>query len=194
MSVMETDAAVVERLDRLSVQMSAILAEMERQREERARWLELTELAGPVMSMLTTRMAELEAKGYFAFAEGGVRIADKVVTSFDQDDIDALGDNIVLILNTVKEMTQPEVMGLLSRTAVEVQHVEDAPSGPPPSTFALLKQMRDPEVRRGLDRTLGVLRSLGTATNTGPATPTTSAATTPAATTPVANTPVANKE
>ena len=33
-----------------------------------------------------------------------------MVTSFGEDDVAALGDNVVLILNTLKEMTQPEVM------------------------------------------------------------------------------------
>lgn len=156
-----SDLTLDEKLDRMSLQLSVMAEELERQREMRSSILELTELAGPVMAMLTTWTAELERKGYFGFAEGGLRIADRVVTSFDEDDIDALGDNIVLILNTVKEMTQPEVMGLLSRTAVEVQDIEDGPLGPPPSTLALLKQMRDPDVRRGLSRTLTVLRSLG---------------------------------
>lgn len=166
MTVMETptplNAQLLERLDRLSLQMTAMHEEMQRSREERARLLEITQLAGPVMDMLTARMAELDEKGYFTFATGGLGILDKVVTSFDEDDIEALGDNIVLILNTVKEMTQPEVMGLLNRAALEVQELEDAPVGPAPSMFALLKQMRDPQVRIGLERTLTVLRSLGT--------------------------------
>ncbi len=161
MTAVEMDRSLVEQLDRLSLQMTEISEELERQREMREMLLGLTELAGPVMQMLTARAAELEEKGYFTFAQGGMEIADRVVTSFSEDDVKALGDNVVLILNTVKEMTQPEVMNLLSRTAVEVQEIEDSPAGPPPSTFALLRQMRDPEVRRGLARALTVLRSLG---------------------------------
>ncbi len=161
MTAIEMDRSLVEQLDRLSLQMTEISEELERQREMREMLLGLTELAGPVMQMLTARAAELEEKGYFTFAQGGLEIADRVVTSFSEDDVQALGDNVVLILNTVKEMTQPEVMNLLSRTAVEVQEIEDAPASPPPSTFALLRQMRDPEVRRGLARALTVLRSLG---------------------------------
>ena len=162
MTVADMDYALIERLDRMSLQMTEISEELERQREMREMLLGLTELAGPVMQMVTAKATELEEKGYFTFAQGGLEIADRVVTSFDEDDIKALGDNVVLILNTVKEMTQPEVMNLLSRTALEVQESEDAPAaGPPPSTFALLRQMRDPEVRRGLARALIVLRSLG---------------------------------
>ena len=161
MTVSDVDFALVERLDRLSLQMTEISEELERQREMREMILGLSELVGPVMQMVTAKATELEQKGYFTFAQGGLEIADRVVTSFTEEDIQALGDNVVLILSTVKEMTQPEVMNLLSRTALEVQESEDAPAGPPPSTFALLRQMRDPEVRRGLARALVVLRSLG---------------------------------
>jgi uncharacterized protein YjgD (DUF1641 family) len=161
MTVVDMDSALVERLDRLSLQMTEISEELGRQREMREMLLGLTDLAGPVMQMVTSKATELESKGYFTFAQGGLQIADRVVTSFTEEDIQALGDNVVLILNTVKEMTQPEVMNLLSRTALEVQESEEAPVGPPPSAFALMRQMRDPEVRRGLARALVVLRSLG---------------------------------
>ena len=161
MTAIDIDTSLLERLDRLALQMTEISEELDRQREMREMMLGLTDLAGPIMQMLTARAAELEAKGYFTFAQGGLEIADRVVTSFSEDDVRALGDNVVLILNTVKEMTQPEVMNLLSRTAIEVQEIEDSPAGPPPSAFALMRQMRDPEVRRGLARALTVLRSLG---------------------------------
>ena len=78
---------------------------------------------------------------------------------FDEDDVAALGDNVVLILETVKEMTQPEVMTMLQRTAHVVNEPGTAPTEPP-SLFALLREMREPEVRLGLARLLDVLRSL----------------------------------
>ena len=179
MTVADTDFAVMDRLDRLSIQMTEISEELARQRETREMLLGLTELVGPVMQMVTSKATELDEKGYFAFAQGGLEIADRVVTSFSEDDVRALGDNVVLILNTVKEMTQPEVMNLLSRAAIEVQAAEDEQPGPPPSTLALLRQMRDPDVRRGLARTLTVLHSLGAQTTAPPASVTASAAAPP---------------
>ena len=74
--------------------------------------------------------------------------------------MEALGDNVVLILNTVKELTQPEIMTLLQRTAVTAQDVEEE-YAEPPSLFALIKQMRDPQTRRGLGRAMTLLRSIG---------------------------------
>jgi uncharacterized protein YjgD (DUF1641 family) len=135
---------------------------------------EVTPLAAPAMATLTDVLAEAEQRGYFTFARGGFAIADRVVTSFGEDDVAALGDNVVLILNTLKEMTQPEVMTMLQRTALTAQHMDEPLA--PPSTLALLRQFRDPEVRRGLGRLMAVLRTLGEASpttppNASPATP-----------------------
>jgi hypothetical protein len=85
----------------------------------------VTELSGPALEAVTSRLAAADEKGYFAFARAGAGIADRVVTSFTEEDVEALGDNIVLILNTVKEMTQPEVMGMLRRTIHTVQDQDD---------------------------------------------------------------------
>jgi uncharacterized protein YjgD (DUF1641 family) len=97
-----------------------------------------------------------ERRGYFAFARSGMEVLDQVVTSFSEDDIRQLGENIVLILNTVKEMTQPEVMQLLQRTAHSVREAEAEEIG----LFRFMWRMRDPQVRRGLSKVLVALRSM----------------------------------
>ncbi len=118
-------------------------------------------LSSDVVTALTTRLAELDRKGYFEFARHSAGVLERVVTSFDEEDIDQLGDNVVLILQTVKEMTQPEVMHMLRRTATAVQSQQQAIAAgddSPPSMWKLLRQMRDPEVRRGLSRAINMLR------------------------------------
>ncbi len=121
---------------------------------------EVTSISGAGVAKLTEILQEAEDKGYFMFAREGAAIADRVVTSFDEDDVRALGDNVVTILNAVKELTQPEVMALLNRTALTIQEVEEAHIEPP-SAFALLKSMRDPQTRRGLARVLSMLHTVG---------------------------------
>jgi uncharacterized protein YjgD (DUF1641 family) len=121
---------------------------------------EVMPLASPAMAKATELLQDLDTKGYFTFARSSAGIVDKVVTSFTEEDVEALGDNVVLILNTVKELTQPEIMTLLQRTAVTAQDVEDE-FAEPPSMFALIKQMRDPQTRRGLGRAMTLLRSIG---------------------------------
>jgi len=81
------------------------------------------------------------------------------VTSFGEEDVKALGDNVVLILQTMKSMTQPEIMNLLGST---VQSLESEPLEPVDYTYrALLSQLRDPEVRRGMAVALRMLQGIG---------------------------------
>lgn len=153
----EDAVALARTLARAIPTMEALLGQME---SLNALTGDLVPLATPAMATLTSTLQELDDKGYFAFAQGGAGIIDKVVTSFTEDDVEALGDNVVLILNTVKEMTQPEVMTLLQRTALTAQDVDEE-FADPPSMFALLKQMRDPQTRRGLGRVMTMLRTVG---------------------------------
>jgi uncharacterized protein YjgD (DUF1641 family) len=118
---------------------------------------ELSPLSQDMFLMLMTRLDEMERKGYFSFFQGGMRIMDEIVSNFTEEDVEQLGENVVLILNTVKEMTQPEIMQLLSSTA-SVMREEDIPEDV--SMLYLMRQMRDPAVKRGLAKTLNVLRTV----------------------------------
>ena len=76
-----------------------------------------------------------------------------------------LGENVVLILNVVKDMTQPEIMSLVHNI---VSGVEDEVAKPVNTSLpALLGQMRDPNVRRGLALTMRVLRVVGAQSEAG---------------------------
>ena len=145
--------------------MASALPTLERLVSQLAMVTELVEVAAPmakpVMESATSRLASLDERGYFEIGRSGLGVIDRVVTSFTEEDVEALGDNIVLILQTVREMTQPEVMQMLQRTFTTVQDDAHDASTEPPGTLALLKQMREPEVRRGLSKALHMLRSLG---------------------------------
>ena len=123
--------------------------------------IELVDDAAPIgrtaFISLMQQLEQFEQKGYFAFGKEAAGIVDQVVSSFSPEDVHALGDNVVLILNTVKEMTQPEVLTMLRRTASAVRDEE-----PPAdiSLLSLLRQMRDPAVKRGLAKALMTLRSM----------------------------------
>jgi uncharacterized protein YjgD (DUF1641 family) len=116
-------------------------------------------LSGPALEALTRRLADLDERGYLRFAGAGAGVLDRVVTGFDESDVEALGENVVLILRTLRDMTQPEIMQMLQRTIRSVR-VEDEPAEPP-GMFELLRQLRKPEARRGLARMIHLLDSLG---------------------------------
>ena len=123
----------------------------------------LLEVVGPIgkgaYDAAERVLQHAEDRGYFAFGRGGLRILANIVTSFSEEDVQRLGDNIVLILRTIQQMTQPEVMNFLSRTATLTALTSDEPLDI--SYGSLLKQMRDPQTRRGLALALRVLHGVG---------------------------------
>ncbi len=155
-------------IDRRLDQLTDLVESLAEEAEERRRFKEsysdlmsdLTPIASQGMETVTKAMMKAEEHGYIDFAKSGLGIVDRVVTSFSDDDVEALSDNIVLILETVKEMTQPEVMQMMQSTFHSVQDADQEPAEPP-GMLALLRQMRDPEVRRGLAKMIAALRSMG---------------------------------
>jgi len=124
----------------------------------------LTDLLDTVMPLsdaafgkLVDLLQTMESKGYFAFASGGLQVLDNVVTSFGKEGMEQLNDNIVPVLQTVTAMTQPQVMGVVHNVVSAIGQEPKADV----SLMALLRQMRDPDVRRGLAIALQVLRAIG---------------------------------
>jgi uncharacterized protein YjgD (DUF1641 family) len=133
---------------------------LERMLDQLESFAELAQELGPLSDdmflTLMTRLDEMERKGYFTFLQGGMEIMDQIVTNFSEEDVRLLGENVVLILETLKQMTQPEIMRMLQDSA-SVMRVEAVPENV--SMFYLVRQMSDPDVRRGLARTLNVLKT-----------------------------------
>lgn len=126
---------------------------------------ELGPLGTAAMTSLNRRLQQLDERGYFSFTRQALGVVDTVVTSFTEEDVRLLGDNIVLILQTVKQMTQPEVMTLLGRMMQSLQDGDTTHLAETPSALSLLRQLRDPLLRRGLARVLTSLRAIGAQSN-----------------------------
>lgn len=105
--------------------------------------MDLAQTIGPLSDSIFEKATDVlqaaDQRGYFALATGGAKAVDKVATSLTPEDLDRLADNLVVVLAGVKELDQPADPGIRS----------------------LLKQMRDPEVQRGLAAVLRVLRAIG---------------------------------
>lgn len=130
---------------------------------------EASELVGDVSAFgsditmaALNHLDELEKRGYFTFAAGAMQVLDQVVTSFGEEDLQLLGDNVVLILETLKEMTQPDVMRMLRHTVHAVRVDEDPEKL---STFKLLRELRDPQVKLGMHRMLTAMRAMASPTH-----------------------------
>ncbi len=117
---------------------------------------DLGPMAGDVFMRVANGLESLDERGYFTFAEHSMGVFDRIVTGFSEDDIDRLADNVVLILETIKEMTQPEIMTMLQRTAGALEEDVDET----PSFRQIFKLARDPGVKRGIARFLRVMQSV----------------------------------
>lgn len=105
-------------------------------------------------------MAGLEARGYFVFTQSGMKLLDSLVTTLKAEDIDRISESIGSIVNMVNEITQPEVINFANQTLTEVKEEMRKPVDV--SYMGLLRQMRDPAVRRGLVLTLHIMQVVGT--------------------------------
>jgi len=106
-----------------------------------------------------SKMDEFDRKGYFQFFNELQNVMDNVVTSFTVEDVKALGDNVVTILNTVKSLTQPDMLHSINN-AVKVYNKLDIEIEENVSYFQLFKRMSTPEMRNGIAFGIKFLKSL----------------------------------
>jgi uncharacterized protein YjgD (DUF1641 family) len=99
-----------------------------------------------------------EQEGYFTFLQESWHIIERIVTEFSPQDLQTLRENIPAILSIVRNASQPELLSLANNavTAFNSDDFEKSSSLP-----ALLRQLMDPQVRRGLARTLNLVKVLG---------------------------------
>ena len=124
-------------------------------------------LTNGAMALASDRLGAMQQRGYFEFAKAGFGVVDKVVTNFTEDDVVQLGDNVVTMLETVKELTQPEMLALIQHMVEGLQRQQQTlidESAEPPSLWALFKKMRDPDVRLGMSRALNTLAAVSAET------------------------------
>jgi uncharacterized protein YjgD (DUF1641 family) len=157
--VAEQLAKINEKLDRLSLIGDDVGRRMERFDDLKE---DLVPIAHGALKIAYRKLHELEQKGALDFVAESGQVAMKIATSFTREDVKLLGVNVVKILQTVRNLTQPEVLDVADRAAAALQEA-DAES----SKMGLFKAMRDPEVRRGMTLLLAVLRELGSGGKNG---------------------------
>lgn len=149
--------AIVSRLDALSAQVAYLV---ERQRKQEELFAEMTPILKEVMATATTRLDALEKKGYFAFGAELVRVGDRVVTGFTPDDVRKLGDAIVGILETVRAVTQPEVLAVASEASEVLQSSDKVE---PMGLLGMVRATKDDDVQKGMAVMMDVMRHVGRA-------------------------------
>ena len=104
-------------------------------------------------------MNEFEQKGYFEFMRETINIFDNVVTHFSAEDVRLLADNVVTILETVKNLTQPDMLkainsGLIVYKSIEIEDVEEY------SMWKAIRAMNSKEMKRGIGFMITFLQNI----------------------------------
>ncbi|MGD8813739.1 MAG: DUF1641 domain-containing protein [Anaerolineales bacterium] len=120
-------------------------------------------LGKQAFTTVVENLDRMEREGYFTFARESWRIFEKIVNEFSVEDMQALGDSIVPLRSTLRKLTQPEFLMLADRSLEALQ----APNGDDKtvSMLALLRELSDPDVRKGLFRLLNVVKVFSEETN-----------------------------
>lgn len=118
-----------------------------------------TPIARQLMNDAIGQLDELDRKGYFEKGRELARAMDNVVANFSVEDVRLLSENVVAILSTVKNLTQPEMLQAINN-AVEVYKKIDFDAVEEFSLWHAFREVNKPEMRRGLGFLIVFLRNL----------------------------------
>ena len=108
---------------------------------------------------LIKKLNEFDQKGYFEFLTEAGAIVDNVVTHFTRDDIRLLADNVVPMLETVKSLTQPEMLKSVNN-AVKIFSRLEMEAVPEYSVWKLIREMNKPEMKRAIGFMVSFMKNM----------------------------------
>jgi len=130
--------------------------------------VDLTKDAGPIVNEVGVdvihKFHEMEQKGYFDFLREATRIFDNIVSNYSPEDVRELADNIVTIMETVRNMTQPDMLRAMNN-AVNIYKEMDFDNVKEYSMWKAFREMRSPEMKKGIGFMITFLKNLSNQQN-----------------------------
>lgn len=112
-----------------------------------------------LFSTTLEKLDEFDQKGYFQFIKELINVGDRVVEHFSEEDVRLLGDNIITILETVKGLTQPEMLTAINN-AVGIYQNLDPKDSPQYSIWKVMRELNTPEMKRGIGFVITFLKNI----------------------------------
>lgn len=119
-----------------------------------------TPLGKELFNDLLVQLDEYDRKGYFDFIRELFNVVDRVIASYSVDDVRLLADNVVAILETVKGLTQPEMLQSINNAMVVYRKL-DFDSIEEVSLWKAFREINRPEMRRAIGFMITFMRNLG---------------------------------
>ncbi|NOQ25310.1 MAG: DUF1641 domain-containing protein [Bacteroidales bacterium] len=118
---------------------------------------------GPIVNEVgidfTHKLNDFEKKGYFEFFKEIANIMDNVISSYPPEEVRALSENIVTILDTVRNITQPDMLHAINN-AVSIFKNLDTENIKEYSLWKAFREMNTPEMKRGIGFMITFLKNL----------------------------------
>ena len=119
--------------------------------------------AGPLINEMiidaSGKLNTLEQKGYFEFFSESGKIIDNIVTHYSKEDVRMLADNIVLVLDTLQNLTQPEMLRAMNN-AVSIFEKVETKQIPEYSLWKVWRERNSPEIKKGLGFIMTFLKNM----------------------------------
>ena len=113
---------------------------------------------------ITNKLYELDQKGYFEFLREISKVFDKIITHLKKEDIQLLAENVVTIIETVKSLTQPDMLNAVNN-AINIFKNIDTANIPEYSLWKAIKIMNTTEGKKAIGFMMTFLQNISKNTN-----------------------------
>lgn len=156
-----TDAGLHTKIDALTGQIAYLVERQELMEELIA---EANPIIKAMMDAGIIEFAKWEKQGVFAFIKEMRGLFDQIITHYGPDDMRNLAEHVVEILDTVRNITQSDVLDMANEAT---DGLRDATGADPVGAWGVLRATKDEDVRKGLAVMVEVLRRVGRKANKG---------------------------
>jgi len=102
---------------------------------------------------------DYDQRGYFEFFGEAFKILDNIVAHYSVEDVRMLADNIVTIMDTIKGLTQPDMMKAMNN-AMNIYKNLDPTNVPEYSVWKVMRELNTPAVKRGFGFVITFMKNL----------------------------------
>ena len=116
-------------------------------------------IANEVMIDSVKKLYEFEKKGYFEFFKELFKVLDNIVTNYSVEDVRLLSDNIVTIMDTMKNLTQPDMLKAMNN-ALNIYKSLDMEDVKEYSLWKAFREMNTPEMKKSIGFMMTFMKNL----------------------------------
>jgi len=124
--------------------------------------------ASPILNEVvidfSKKLHEFDQKGYFEFFGAAGEILDNIITHYSPEDVKELANNAVMIVDTLKSATQPEMM-LAINNGLRVYRSMETDNIPEYSLFRAFREVNKPEMKRALGFFITFMKNMAAESN-----------------------------